>query len=167
MDNQLFDEKYSLYSDLIFKLSMTYLGNKSDAQDITQDVFVKLFTTHQTFDTPQHERYWIIRVTINACKNHLSTFWNKNTVGIEAIQDIPINDVHSDITELLYNLPPKYRIVLYLYYYENYSIEEISNALKIGKSAVKMRLKRGREKLKLDLEEEMDYVQKGLYSYNR
>lgn len=167
MDNQLFDEKYSLYSDLIFKLSMTYLGNKSDAEDITQDVFVKLFTTNQTFETPQHERYWIIRVTINACKNHLSTFWNKNTVGMETIQDTPQNDNYNEVNELLKNLPPKYKVVLYLYYYEDYSIEEISTVLKIGKSAVKMRLKRGREKLKIDLEEESDYGQKEFYPCNR
>ena len=167
MDNQLFDEKYSLYSDLIFKLSMTYLGNKSDAEDVTQDVFVKLFTTNQEFETPQHERYWIIRVTINACKNHLGTFWNKNTVGMDTIQDMPIDDATSNVTELLYNLPPKYRIVLYLHYYEGYSIEEISATLKVSKSAVKMRLKRGREKLKLDLEEESDYEQKELYPCNR
>lgn len=167
MDNQLFDEKYSLYSDLIFKLSMTYLGNKSDAEDITQDVFVKLFTTNQEFETPQHERYWIIRVTINACKNHLSAFWNKNTVGMDTIQDMTKDDTYSEVTELLYNLPPKYRLVLYLYYYEGYSIEEISTALNVGKSAVKMRLKRGREKLKLDLEEESDYGKKEFYPCNR
>lgn len=167
MDNQLFDEKYSLYSDLIFKLSMTYLGNKSDAEDITQDVFVKLFTTNQEFETPQHERYWIIRVTINACKNHLGAFWNKNTVGMDTIQDMPHNDTYSELTDMLYNLPSKYRLVLYLYYYEGYSIEEISSTLKIGKSAVKMRLKRGREKLKLDLEEESDYGKKEFYPCNR
>lgn len=167
MDNQLFDEKYSLYSDLIFKLSMTYLGNRFDAEDITQDVFVKLFTTNQKFETPQHERYWIIRVTINACKNHLSTFWNKNTTGMEDIHDTLQNDDYNEVTELLKNLPPKYKAVLYLYYYENYSIDELSTALKISKSAIKMRLKRGREKLKLDLEEESDYGKKEFYPCNR
>lgn len=167
MDNELFEQKYSLYSNLIFKLSMTYLGNQSDAEDITQDVFIKLFTNAPQFESPQHERYWIIRVTINACKNHLSTFWNRNTVSMDTIQDMPIEENHSELTDMLYNLPPKYRLVLYLYYYEDYSIEEISTALKIGKSAVKMRLKRGREKLKLDLEEESDYGQKEFYTCNR
>lgn len=86
---------------------------------------------------------------------------------MDTIQDMPIDDTTSNVTELLYNLPPKYRIVLYLYYYESYSIEEISATLKVSKSAVKMRLKRGREKLKLDLEEENDYEQKELYPCNR
>ncbi len=168
MDNRLFEEKYSTYSDLVFKLSMTYLGNQSDAEDITQDVFVKLFTNAPQFESPQHERYWIIRVTINACKNHLGTFWNRNTVGIETIQEMPYTDDNTNIvTEKLYNLQPKYRVVLYLYYYEGYSIDEIATALKLSRSAIKMRLKRGREKLKLDLQEDTDYGKEGLYSCNR
>jgi RNA polymerase sigma-70 factor (ECF subfamily) len=167
MDNALFEEKYSLYSDLVFKLSMTYLGNQSDAEDVTQDVFVKLFTNAPEFETLQHERYWMIRVTINACKNHLGTFWNRNTVGMDTIQDMPYTESYHEVTQLLLNLPPKYRVVLYLYYYEGYSIEELATILKLSKSAVKMRLKRGRERLKLDLEEESDYGRKRLYPCDR
>lgn len=167
MDEALFEEKYSQYSDLVYRLSMSYLCNQSDAEDVTQDVFVKLFTNAPRFETPQHERYWIIRVTVNACKNHLGTFWNRNTVGMDALQDTPCDVVHSDVMEALRRLPPKYRAVLYLYYYEGYSVEEVATALRLGTSAVKMRLKRGREKLKLDLEEENDYGRERLYPYGR
>jgi RNA polymerase sigma-70 factor (ECF subfamily) len=168
MDNRLFEEKYTMYSDLVFKLSMTYLGNVSDSEDVTQDVFVKLFTNAPQFESPQHERYWIIRVTINTCKNYLGTFWNRNTIGMETIEDMPYTDNHTHIvTEKLYSLPPKYRVVLYLYYYEEYSIDEIATALKLSRSAIKMRLKRGREKLKLDLQEDTDYGEKGFYPCNR
>lgn len=169
MDNTLFEEKYSLYSNLIFKLSMTYLANKSDAEDVTQEVFIKLFTNKTPFDTLEHEKYWIIRVTINACKNHLRTFWNKNTTYLEDnLEEVEKNteDDYSYIQELLFSLNEKYRVVLYLYYYEGYSIEEIAKILKITQSGVKMRLKRGREKLKLDLEAE-DYEKKRIYSYDR
>lgn len=154
MDNKLFEEKYSTYSDLVFKLSMTYLGNVSDAEDVTQDIFVKLFTNAPQFETPQHERYWIIRVTINACKNYLKTFWNRNTVGMEVLEDMPTTDDNTHtVTEKLYNLPPKYRVVLYLYYYEDYSIGEVAETLGCPQSTVKTRLRRGKARLKVQLED--------------
>lgn len=166
MDDKLFDEKYSLYSKLIYKLSMTYLGNKSDAEDIVQEVFIKLFTTKEQFETCQHERYWIIRVTINMCKNHLGTFWNRNIVSIDTIPEISQDIENNDILEMLYQLPTNYRVALYLFYYEDYSIEEIAKILKVSKSAIKMRLKRGREKLKLNLEAE-GYERERFYPCNR
>lgn len=167
MDDKLFDEKYSLYSNLIFKLSMTYLGNKSDAEDIVQEVFIKLFTNTESFKTPEHERFWIIRVTINMCKNHLGTFWHKNIVPLDSIQEqSEYTEYNNDILDMLYSLPTNYRVALYLFYYENYSIEEISKILKVSKSAVKMRLKRGKEKLKLDLEEN-GYAKERFYPCDR
>ena len=166
MNNEFFEEKYSLYSNLIFKLAMTYLCNKSDAEDITQEVFVKLLVNPPKFESLQHERHWIIRVTINLCKNHLGTFWNKKIRPIEEASNLTENYPNNEITEMLFKLAPKYRIVLYMYYYEGYKMEEIAKILNISLSSVKMRMKRGREKLKLDLEV-ISCDQKGISPCNR
>ncbi|MDO5559323.1 MAG: sigma-70 family RNA polymerase sigma factor [Oscillospiraceae bacterium] len=166
MNNALFEEKYNLYSSLIYKLAMTYLGSVHDAEDITQEVFTKLFIRTKEFENDEHERYWVIRVTVNMCKNNLKTFWKRYILPIEEAAD-KTDSLHNDDTvKMLMSLKPKYRIVLYMFYYEGYSIKETADILSISESCVKMRLKRGKEKLKLNIEEE-NYGQEGVYSCNR
>lgn len=166
MNNALFEEKYIIYSGLIYKLAVTYLGSVHDAEDITQEVFAKLFIRTQEFNSPEHERYWIIRVTVNMCKNHLNTFWRKNILPIEAASQKTENIHNDDTVRILMSLPPKYRIVLFMYFYEGYSVKETADILNISQSCVKMRIKRGKEKLKLNIEED-DYGQEGVCSCNR
>lgn len=143
------------YADLILRLSYTYLSNTHDAQDICQTVFLKLIESRPAFASPEHEKAWIIRTTINACKDHLKSHWRKTTVPIEAAQHIPAPAAEpGSILASVNLLPPKYRAVIYLHYYEGYTAPEIAQLLGRLPSTVNTQLRRGREQLKTLLEKE-------------
>lgn len=144
-------DKYDQYKTILFRLAFSYLGNKQDCEDILQEVFIKLCYSAPVFPSDTDEKRWLLRVTINQCKDHLKSFWQRNRVSLDDIEDYAI--IMEDREDLLniINLPPKYKVVIHLYYYEGYSIAEISNILKSSESAIKMRLKRGREHLKIEL----------------
>lgn len=138
------------YSKMLIKLAFTYVKNMADAEDITQDVFVSLIRKGGGFDSEEHEKAWLIRVTINNCKNHLKSSWNKLKVPLkEDISYIPEED--SEVLVMVLNLPPKYRSVIHLYYYENYSINEIAGILKKKPATIGTWLARGRNLLKSKL----------------
>jgi RNA polymerase sigma-70 factor (ECF subfamily) len=138
------------YSKMLVKLAFTYVKNMADAEDITQDVFVSLIKKGTGFDNDEHEKAWLIRVTINHCKNHLKSSWNKLKVPLEEdISYIPKED--SEVLVLVLNLPAKYRSVIHLYYYEDYSINEIASILHKNPATVGTWLARGRNLLKSQL----------------
>ena len=143
------------YADLILRLSYTYLSHTDDAQDICQTVFLKLIERRPAFASPEHEKAWIIRTTINACKDHLKSHWRKTTVPIEAAQHVPAPAAEpGSILASVNLLPPKYRAVIYLHYYEGYTAPEIAQLLGRLPSTVNTQLRRGREQLKTLLEKE-------------
>ena len=121
------------YSDLILRLSYTYLKSTDDAQDICQDIFLKLLQAPRSFDSPEHERAWIIRAAVNLCKDHLKSRWRRATVALETAAAVPAPQLEEgSLLAAVELLPPKYRAVIYLYYYEGYSAREIAALL--GKS---------------------------------
>lgn len=149
-----FEEKYNSYGSMLYKIAFLYLNSASDAEDVLQEVFSKYLLTRKDFNSQEHEKAWFIRVTQNCCLDMLRKHERKNP----AIDDLPVmtqhdNDTKQDVERNVIALPPKYKIVIFLHYYSGYSVEEISAILKIGKSAVKKRLQRGREMLKLRLED--------------
>jgi len=157
-----FNEKYERYSNMIFKISILNLKNIADAEDVTQEVFLKLMCqTNTEFVDADHEKCWVIRVTINLCKDRIKSFWNKNKNNIEDYQELYSEnlfevDYHDlEILQKIMKLPVKYKETIHLYYYEGYSIKEISVILNCGESTIKMRMKRGREALKMEMEEEI------------
>lgn len=155
-----FNEKYDRYSNTIFRICIINLKNIADAEDVTQEVFLKLMYQASEFVDLDHEKRWIIRVTINLCKDRLKSFWNKNRNSIEDYQELysekylDLDNHNSEILQNIMELPVKYKEVIHLYYYEGYSIKEISHILNCGESTVKMRMKRGRESLKMKMEDE-------------
>jgi RNA polymerase sigma factor (sigma-70 family) len=148
-------EKYDLYKTLLFRIAYSYLGNKHDCEDILQESFIKLYYNSPNFSTEEDEKRWMIRITINLCKNQLKNFWNKKKVSIEDIGEYSYEPEEVNILNDLLNLPDKYKSVIHLYYFEGYKISEIKEILKLSESAVKMRLKRGRELLKIELEDSL------------
>lgn len=136
------------YSDMVLRLALTYLKNMSDAQDVCQNVFIKIFEQNKTFTDSEHEKAWIIRVTINACKDILKSPWEKRLLSInEAI--LPIKDKkNNEVVSLVLELPVKYRSVIYLYYFESYSTQEIAKLLNRNDATVRTQLKRARKLLK-------------------
>lgn len=140
------------YADTILRLGYAYLKNTQDAQDICQNVLIKLLLEERTFDSPEHEKAWILRVTANACKDVLKSPWRRQTCNLEACMEVPAPEApDGSILAAVNALPPRYRAVIYLYYYEGYRAAEIGQILGIPTATVNTRLARGRAKLKQDL----------------
>ena len=137
------------YADAILRLSYTYLKNTHDAQDVCQTVFVKLLTEPRDFESPSHERAYVLRMAANACKDLLKSPWRKRTCGLEACAQIPAPEAtDGSLLEAVEQLAPHYRAVIYLYYYEGYQAAEIGHILGVPTATVHTRLARGRAKLK-------------------
>lgn len=142
------------YADMVYRVAYTMLKNKDDAEDIFQDVFIKLYTENVKFLSEEHQKAWIIRVTKNKCLDFFKRSCNKNKSELdENIQKEEIED-NSEVLNEVMKLPDKYRIVIYLFYYEGYKISEISSMLEINESTLKSRLVKARELLKEKLKEE-------------
>ena len=152
-----FIEIFNLYKNDIYRLSFSYTKNISDSDDIVQNVVVKLFRHQELFDKDLIEiKKWLVRVTINECKTLLLSSWKRKIVSKseepEKFSAI-LNDDNHVLSEI-FELPKKYRVVIYLYYYEEYKVKEISKLLKISETNVQTRLSRAREKLRKILKEE-------------
>lgn len=137
------------YSNLILRLSYTYLKSTYDAEDICQDVFLKLLGGGYVFENPKHEKAWIIRTTANACKDTLRSAYRRRTVRIEAAPDTAAPEPPDEtVLKEVMDLPWKYREAIYLYYYEGYSVKEISSMTGRSEATVMTHLSRGRGKLR-------------------
>ncbi len=147
--NQRAEYLAETYADAILRLSYTYLKSTHDAQDICQTVFVKLLAEPRTFETPEHERSYVLQMAANACKDLLKSPWRKRTCGLEACAQIPAPEAtDGSLLEAVEQLAPHYRAVIYLYYYEGYQAAEIGHILGVPTATVHTRLARGRAKLK-------------------
>lgn len=137
------------YADTILRLSYTYLKNTADAQDVCQTVFVKLLTVPRNFDSPEHEKAWILRTAANVCKNLLKSPWRKRTCDLETCAEQPAPEMEEgSMLAAVNTLPPRYRAVIFLYYYEGYQANEIGAILGVPIGTIHTRLARGRAKLK-------------------
>ena len=157
LDNEQFTRLAGRYIDTVFRVALNYVRNPADAEDITQTVFEKLLGEKNPFEGDDHVRNWLIRVTVNECKKLLRSPWRRH----EPIEDYLTamsfdNAAHSDLFRAVMGLPKKYRIVIYLHYYEGYSTQEIGQILRIPKNTVCSHLKRGRELLRKELQEVED-----------
>ena len=149
MDSKNADRLVNTYADMILRISFMYLKQTCDAEDICQDIFLKLLSGEYTFDSPAHEKSWIIRTTINACKDHLRTAFWKRSQTIDAILEIPApNAPESELLDLVMCLPRNYRVCIYLHYYEGYQVKEIAAMYGKTENAISTYLRRGRQKLR-------------------
>jgi len=138
------------YRDDVYRLAVNYTRSTQEAEDICQTVFLKLM--EQDVLTPGKEKAWLMQVTANECRDLLRSSWWRRTVPLETA--VGIRETESDETiRLLNTLPPKYRVVLYLHYYEQYTTPEIAKLLKIPTGTVSTRLRRGRDRMKQMLKE--------------
>lgn len=138
------------YSDTVRRLCMIHLKNYADTEDIFQNVFLKYVLSSVSFENEEHERAWFIRVTINACKDLLKSFFRTRTVPIDEIiqsaADIPPDN--KEVLEAVLSLPPKYKNSIYLHYYEGYTAPEISRIISKNVNTVYTYLNRGKQLLK-------------------
>ena len=155
MDRRQAERLVNTYSDLILRLSYTYLKSTADAQDICQTVFLKLLTNPRHFESPEHEKAWIIRTAANACKDLLKSHWRRTTVAMDEAAPVPAPPVEEgSLLAAVQLLPPKYRAVIYLYYYEGYAAKEIARQLRLNPATISTRLHRGPARLRTLLEPE-------------
>ena len=153
MDDK-FIEIYNLYKNDIFRLSLSYTGKISDAEDITQNVFIKIYNNLDKLNCDDVKK-WCMTVTANECKNLLKSFWKKKIFIKDDNNDFKVTDTYQfSIKEALYKLNLKYRIPIYLYYFEGYKIKEIASILNTNINTVKTNLNRGKKKLKMLLEDD-------------
>lgn len=144
------------YKDNLFSAAFHVCQNAADADDIVQETLIQYHTSSKQFDNEQHIRAWLIRVAINRAKNVTMSFWRRASVPLEDYMEILAFETPEakDLFKEVMKLPEKYRIVLYLFYYEEYAIKEIAEILKTSEGNVKVRLTRGRKLLKKVLQEE-------------
>ena len=157
MSAQDFELIYEKYKNLLFRIAFTVVKNCEDAEDILQEVFVKRVYQAPNFESEEHEKRWLIRVTVNLCKNHVKSFWYRNKTHLEEIESAEHWNLDSEEKLLLQEimlLPEKNRVAIYLHYFEGYTCKEIAQMLGSRESTVKMRLKKARELLKLKMEEQ-------------
>lgn len=142
-----------LYSDTIRRICMIHLKNSADTEDIFQTVFLKYALSHVDFESDEHEKAWLIRVAINACKDLLKSFW-KHTVALDEIIEQPsqISPDHKEVLEAVLSLPTRYQDVVYLHYYEDYTAPEIAQILHKNVNTVYTLLTRSKQMLQKKLE---------------
>ena len=139
------------YADMIYRIAYQKVLNRYDAEDIVQDVFVKLLSNKSYFRDEEHIKAWLIRVTINLCINYNKSLARQKTVSVEQL-DIPFTQQETGVLEELYLLPEDERNILYLYYYEGYKIREIAKILRQKQNTINSKLTRARNKLKKIME---------------
>lgn len=145
--------KYDEYSPMLYRICILRLGNKQDAEDALQNTFIKYYYKSPPFPDDKAEKAWLIRVAVNCCKDFQKSFWQKNTVGLDETAAISTGVIEDAVRLIdIFELSPKNRVVLELYYYEGYSVNEIAEILKISVNGVTSRLSRARKKLKIEME---------------
>lgn len=144
-------EPFQAYKDDVYRLSLSYTKSRADAEDVCQTVFLKLMEQPKL---PENIKAWLMQVTANQCRNLLKSSWWRKSEALDDTLAAAVPEDLGDIYQAVMGLAPKYRVVIYLHYYEQYSTKEIAELLHISQTAVTTRLSRAREMLKLELQEE-------------
>lgn len=161
---ELIDQIMNRYGQEILQLSFSYVNNRTVAEDLTQDIFVKCYKNLHTYSGKSKLRTWLWRIAINHCKDFLKSWYNRNVVVAEEGHDISVaqeemvedkviqKEEDDQLMAAIMSLPIKYREVIYLHYYEEQSIKEIALLTEVNSNTVKTRLRRAKELLKERLE---------------
>ena len=145
------------YLKMVYRISFHYFGNREDAEDVSQDVFIKLYSSKISTKNDEEIKAWLIRVTTNTCHSYFRNPFRRKRIDIDENEIADIVDTGSSeqdivnrkvVMDAVMSLPEHYRIIVYLFYYEEYSIGQISNILRIKETTIQTRLSRAREKLR-------------------
>lgn len=140
--------------DMVYRVALNWFRSPADAEDAAQTTMLKLWQTDTEFADDAHLRRWLVRVALNVCKDMTRSPWRRHTVSLEELPEPAFSDEERrTVYREVMALPGKYRVPLYLYYYEGYSVSEIGELLRLNVSTVQTRLARARGKLKLSLTE--------------
>ena len=137
------------YADMVRRICMLHLKNDADTEDIFQTVFMKYVLEPTVFESEDHEKAWLIRVTVNACKELIKSFFRSHTQPLEdALACAEVREDHREVLEAVLALPEKYKDVIYLHYFEGYSAVEISGILKKNVNTIYTLLRRAKDLLR-------------------
>jgi RNA polymerase sigma factor, sigma-70 family len=148
------------YSSTVYRIALSCTGSRHDAEDIMQEVFLRYLKKLRTFSSPEHEKAWFLRVAVNCCKTFYASPWRKKTLPLDDFENLPDSGIQSEssselpVYEAVMSLPPKQRLCVHLYYYEDFSIKEISKTTGMPESTVKSHLFRARTALERKLKGE-------------
>lgn len=157
-DNNTALYAFRKFGTLVLKTAYCYVGNYSEAEDIAQEVFLTLHEKQKKFSDDEHIKAWLLRAAINRCKNYRKSWKQKSRVELDNIPEQAMKDSYlrdRELREAVFSLSEKYSSALFLHYYEGYTIKEIASLLGKSENTIGSLLRRGREKLKLELEEEI------------
>jgi RNA polymerase sigma factor (sigma-70 family) len=151
------EQIYQTHASMVYRIACLMLKNTADAEEALQTVFLKLLKFAGSFESGEHLKRWLITTTKNTCRDSLKSPWRKRRVGLTQVEE-PASESpwnrYSPVGAAVMKLSPKYRVPLYLYYFEGYSTEEIAAMLDAKPSTIRWRLKTARDKLKLVVEED-------------
>ena len=148
MEREYFQSAVNKYQNMVFRIALHSMGQITDAEDVVQEVFLRLYTCTVTFESMEHLRYWLIRVTVNVCRDMLKNPWRRR-ISLDNVPEPAFEQPEQlELYQEVMMLPEKYRVVLVLFYYEELSTKEIGEILGLRQSAVTTRLSRARALLK-------------------
>lgn len=156
------EELFRQYADTIYRVAISYTNNSPSAQDIVQEVFLRYLKAQPPFESAEHAKAWLIRVAVNCCKSMHSSAWFRKTCPLEdntgesGEWSASLAGEERELYKTLLELPPKYRVILYLRYYEEYQIKEIAEMLHLSPNLVSVRLKRAKNIMRQKIEGGID-----------
>lgn len=152
MTEEVFEQKARTYGDTIFRVAYHAVKNRQEAEDVAQTVLLKLYLHQDSFEDEDHLKHWLLRVTVNESRKVLRSAWRRRTIPLEG-WDGPTEESEKDgtVLEAVMALEAKYRLPIYLYYYEDCSVKEVAQILRTNPSTIQTRMQRARDKLKIAL----------------
>ena len=142
------------YLDMVYRIALNYFRHPQDAEDAAQEAMLRLWRADTDFEGEEHLRHFLVRVTLNVCRDFSRSPWRKRTVPLESCREPAFSTPERwELYQAVMALPAKYRLPLYLYYFEGYAVAEVGELLGLNPSTVQTRLARARAKLKQELEE--------------
>lgn len=145
---------YEKYYEMVWRICFMQLGNVHDAYDGTQETFLRLMSYRKSFHSEEHQKAWLIRTAVNYCKDVMKSGWKRSQIGMEENDFSELFDSngegekHEEVVQAMMDLPEKYRVILYLYYYEGYSLKEISGMVKVNPSTLRSRFAKAKQLMK-------------------
>lgn len=147
-DSEYFEAAYKEYADDLYRLCLVYLKKREDAEEAVTDTFIRLMERKPDFFNKAHEKAWLMKTAVNICKNIHKSAWMRKVIPNDDVLAYMETPEEISIMEEVLALPPKYRVIIYMHYYQGYKVSEIANLLHMNESTVLSRLSRGRKQLR-------------------
>lgn len=158
MTDEAFAQAARTYGDTVYRVAYHALNSPHDAEDVMQTVLLRLYEHKKEFESEEHMKHWLLRVAVNESRKVMRSFWRRTSVPLEEWRETaaPEDPAKTEALEAVMALEPKYRVAVYLYYYEGLAVAEVAAAMKANPSTVQTWLLRARERLRKSLTEEKE-----------